>query len=134
MKYIYITIFFLLIFTSILWAESYSPGVYNEVIQQGEDFVRYVNIVDSTGNPVNITGRIYKAQFRANSNSSTTFANFSTSIISATGGRLSINLSKNVTKSIGGKTGYWDLLEQSTDGSIGYLWKGTLSVDSTITR
>src|SRR5574340_373632 len=131
-KLLSIVIFLLL--TISVWADSYIPDTYNEVAQQGEDFVRHLQIVDSNKNPIDITGRSYKAQFRPMPGSSVIFANFSTVITSATNGTFDIILHKEQTHTLGPKIGFWDLLEQMPDGLVGYRFKGQFSISPTTTR
>lgn len=86
------------------------------------------------GQPINLTGYSYAAQFRSAPTSGVLFANLSTVVTNATAGEMRLSLSRRQTAGLGGKTGVWDLRQTAPGGAVTYQMGGTVKVLPTVTQ
>jgi hypothetical protein len=116
-------------------AYAFDPGVYDMVIQAGEDYQLTLQLADSTGAAVNLSGNTYAAQFRsAPAPAGIVFATFSASSSAPLAGQVAVRLSKDQTVAHSGKTGVWDLRQTTGGGAVSYLISGKAVVRPTVTR
>lgn len=136
---------FLFLGYSKAWAET-TPAVVNLTVQQGGDYRQQLIFQQCLDNPlpynlslcknrtpVNLTGYSFRAQARQTYPSTAVYANMSTSVV-ALSGIVTLYIHKATTATLGGKTGYWDLLATLPDGSLQYLANGQIYFKSTVTR
>jgi hypothetical protein len=110
-----------------------SPANLPLTIRIGDTETVSVAIKDSTGAPVNITGRTYAAQIRTTTDAATALATFSCSIVSGAAGTLTATLSASTTAALTAGLGVWDL--QETNGTtVTTLLAGSVTIVQDVTR
>ena len=92
-----------------------------------------VAIKDSTGAPVNITGRTYAAQIRTTTDAATALATFSCSITNAAAGTLAATLSASTTAALTAGLAVWDLQETNST-TVTTLLSGSVTISQDVTR
>jgi len=111
------------------------PGIYDVVMQAGEDYRLSMTLQDSNGNNVDLTGYSYKAQFRKSpAPGGIVYATYSTVFTNMTSGGVEIRLSKAQTTSTSGLIGVWDLRETDPSGLVTYKAGGKVICRPTVTR
>lgn len=111
------------------------PATFNITIRMGDTETISVAIKDSAGAAVNITGRTYAAQIRANAEDTTILATFSCSVTSAVAGTLQATLSATDTRALTPGLGVWDLQETITSGGVvTTLLAGQVTIVQDVTR
>jgi hypothetical protein len=109
------------------------PTNYPLNIKIGDTETVTVTRQDSTGTPINITGRTYSAQVRAKASSSTPLATFSCAIVNAANGIFACTLSATTTAALVPANAVWDL--QEVNGSVvTTLLTGPAYIEKDITR
>ncbi len=73
--------------------------IANLTVDQGSSYVNTIDLQDSNGLPLNVTGQLFRAQFRK-SYQSTNLTDFICTVTSASGGNISIALTADVTRNI----------------------------------
>lgn len=73
--------------------------IANLTIDQGSSYVNTIDLQDSNGLPLDVTGQLFRAQFRK-SYQSTNLTDFICTVTSASGGHISITLTSDVTRNI----------------------------------
>jgi hypothetical protein len=102
-------------------------------IRIGDTETISVAIKDSTGAPVNITGRTYAAQIRTTTDAATALATFTCAIVSGAAGTLTATLSATTTAALTAGLGVWDL--QETNGTtVTTLLAGSVTISQDVTR
>jgi hypothetical protein len=110
-----------------------SPANLPLNIRIGDTETISVAIKDSTGAPVNITGRTYAAQIRTTTDAPTALATFSCSITNAAAGTLAATLSATTTAALTAGLAVWDL--QETNGTtVTTLLGGSVTIVQDVTR
>ena len=110
-----------------------SPANLPLNIRIGDTETISVAIQDSTGAPVNITGRTYAAQIRTTTDAATALATFSCSITNAAAGTLAATLSATTTAALTAGLAVWDL--QETNGTtVTTLLGGSVTIVQDVTR
>ena len=110
-----------------------SPANLPLNIRIGDTETISVAIKDSTGAPVNITGRTYAAQIRTTTDAATALATFSCSITNAAAGTLAATLSATTTAAFTAGLAVWDL--QETNGTtVTTLLGGSVTIVQDVTR
>jgi hypothetical protein len=110
-----------------------SPANLPLNIRIGDTETISVAIKDSTGAPVNITGRTYAAQIRTTTDAATALATFSCSITNAAAGTLAATLSATTTAALTAGLAVWDL--QETNGTtVTTLLGGSVTISQDVTR
>ena len=116
-------------------ALAFEPGIYDITMQAGEDYVLTMNVKDSLGSPVDLTGYSYAAQMRTKpAPVGSVLANYSTTIVTPSAGLIRVKLSKEQTLANSGKAGTWDLRQTDPQGQVTYLLTGKCTVKPTTTR
>ena len=110
-----------------------SPANLPLNIRIGDTETISVAIKDSTGAPVNISGRTYAAQIRTTTDAATALATFSCSITNAEAGTLAATLSATTTAALTAGLAVWDL--QETNGTtVTTLLGGSVTIVQDVTR
>jgi len=124
------------LFVSLLsTAYALDPAVYDAVMYANEDYRLNLTLKDSTGAAMNLTGYSYKAQFRQQpAPAGAVYATYSATVSNAATGAVTVKLSKSQTSALSGLTGFWDLQQTDSGGSISYLLSGRAVVKTTVTR
>lgn len=101
------------------------------------DTLTVTTTVKNGGTPVNITGRTYAAQIRAEPKSSTILATFTCSITNAAGGVVVATLPASVTAALSVTRAHWDLQETtpaSPENIVNTLVAGYANITQDVTR
>jgi len=123
-------------------------GVYNIIMQAGEDFRLPLTMNSCADNPlpvdpskcktlvpIKLNGYSYKAQFRqAPAPAGAVYATYSAVFVNLSAGRVDVRLSKAQTSGTSGKSGVWDLRETNPSGLSSYPTGGTATCKPTATR
>ena len=110
-----------------------SPAVYPLTVRIGDTETISLALQDSTGAPIDITGRTYAAQIRAFPSSSTIVAAFTCAIVNAAAGTVACTLSATTTTALTPQVGVFDL--QETNGTVvTTLVAGQVSIVQDVTR
>lgn len=72
--------------------------ISNLIADQGSAFNAIIDLVDSNGEPLNLTGQLFRGQFRKNYTSSTASGDFICEIMNASTGQIIISLPANITR------------------------------------
>jgi len=111
------------------------PAVYDISMQAGEDYRLQLQLKDSLGHGLNLTGYSFKAQFlQSPAPVGTVYATYSTVFSNMTSGVLHIKLSRFQTAANSGKSGVWDLRQTDSAGQVSYILRGKAAVQPTATR
>jgi hypothetical protein len=110
-----------------------APANLPLTIRIGDTETISVAIKDSTGAPVNITGRTYAAQIRTTTDAATALATFSCSIVSGAAGTLTATLSASTTAALTAGLGVWDLQETNST-TVTTLLSGSVTISQDVTR
>jgi hypothetical protein len=102
-------------------------------IRIGDTETISVAIKDSTGAPVNITGRTYAAQIRTTTDAATALATFTCAIVSGAAGTLTATLSATTTAALTAGLGVWDLQETNST-TVTTLLAGSVTISQDVTR
>jgi hypothetical protein len=105
----------------------------NLTIDQGSTFLAYVDITDSEGNPLDLTGYTVAGQIRK-TYSSLTAVNFSASVNSATNGTISLGLNDTITDSMKAGRYVYDVEILSASGSRTRVLEGQVEVTPGVTQ
>jgi|TARA_R110000851_G_scaffold87136_10_gene189769 uncharacterized lipoprotein NlpE involved in copper resistance len=105
----------------------------NIFIDQGTDFTITVDVADSVGEALNMTGYTAAGQIRKTYSSSTVAATFVTSIVNATGA-VTMTLTDTVTAALGHGRYVYDLNVTSSGGVTTRVVEGQAIVTPGVTR
>jgi len=105
----------------------------NLTIDQGSNFLAYVDITDSEGNALNLTGYTVAGQIRKTYSSSTA-VNFSAAVNSAVNGTISLTLSDTVTNGMKAGRYVYDVEILSNSGSRTRVLEGQVEVTPGVTQ
>lgn len=105
----------------------------NLTIDQGSNFLAYVDITDSEGNPLDLTGYSVAGQIRK-TYSSLTAINFSAAVNSAVNGTISLTLSDTVTNGMKAGRYVYDVEILSDSGSRTRVLEGQVEVTPGVTQ
>ena len=110
-------------------------ATYNLTLRMGDTETVTVTIQDENGSAVNISGRTYAAQVRANAEDTTILATFTCTIVNAAQGILTATLSSTATRALTPGLGVWDLQETNPTGPvITTLLAGQVTIIQDVTR
>ena len=104
----------------------------NITVDQGADFIYNVNLIDSGGNNVDLTGFTGKAQLRT----SYTSPNYTT-MYAATGntdGMVFLSMNSATTANLTSSRYVYDLELISTDNIVSRIMEGVITVNPNVTR
>lgn len=102
-------------------------------IRTGDTVTLSVAFQYSTGLPLDITGRTYRAQLRTVPEDSETLASFTCTVVSAIGGTLTVSLPASTTATLPTGPACWDL-EETYGTAVNTLLAGDVTVVSDVTR
>lgn len=111
-----------------------SPAFHHLTETRGDTWSLVVNITDeTTGSPVNITGRTYALQVRSSTESSTVKAAYTCTVTNAANGQVTCTCPSSTTKNVKIGEYVWDF-EQTISGSPSTIISGTLTCLGDVTR
>jgi hypothetical protein len=110
-----------------------NPANYPLTIRIGDTETVSVTLQDSTGTPVNITGRTYAAQVRATADAASPLATFTCTITNAAAGTFACTLSASTTRALSTGVAVWDL-EETNSGVVTTLLAGPVQIVQDVTR
>jgi hypothetical protein len=110
-----------------------SPAVYPLTVRVGDTETISVTLQDSTGAPINITGRTYAAQIRETVDSTSPLASFSCSVTNGTAGQFACTLSATTTAALAAGVGVFDLQETNAT-TVTTLIYGPVQIEKDVTR
>jgi hypothetical protein len=106
----------------------------NLTIDQGSTFSVEIDVTDSSGDPLNLTGYTVAGQIRKTYSSSTSI-NFTASVYSAIGGTVKIELSAVTTNAMKAGRYVYDVeITQTSSGDITRIVEGQLEVKPGVTK
>lgn len=103
----------------------------NIIVDQGTDFITSINVADTDGESVPLSGYTGAAQFRKHYNSSTSYA-FDVNVYA--NGEVSMGLSANVTSLIPAGRYVYDCELTSPQGVKSRLVEGIVTITPQVTR
>lgn len=107
--------------------------VSNLSIDQGSDFQSVIYVETAEGTVANISGYTARGQVRK-TYGSTTAVDFHTVINNATGGRVSISLTKDQTAAMKAGRYVYDVEIVSSDGEVSRIVEGQIEITPRVTR
>jgi len=107
--------------------------ISNITIDQGSTFIADVDVVDSDGNAVNLTGYTVAGQMRK-SYSSTTATDFTASVTNISGGTVRISLTATQTNTLKAGRYVYDVEITSSGGQVTRVIEGQVEVTPGVTR
>jgi len=107
--------------------------VSNLTVDQGADFSALVDITDSTGNILNLTGYTVAGQIRKNYDS-TSYTAFGATVSNATGGTITILLTDAQTRAMTPGRYVYDVEISSGGGEVTRVLEGQVEVTPEVTR
>ena len=111
-----------------------AAGTYDIVIDQGSDFSIQIAISED-GTAIPIATHTARAQLRPSPTSSTKTADFTCTVIDASGGKINMQLSNSVTAAIASGKYYYDLeLVNTSNSTVTSLLQGVARVTPEVTR
>jgi hypothetical protein len=105
----------------------------NLTVDQGSTFKATIDVTDSDGDALNLTGYTVAGQLRKNYNSSTA-TNFTSSVTNASDGTIQISLSATQTNSLKAGRYVYDVEITSSGGDVTRVIEGQLEVTPGVTR
>lgn len=110
------------------------PASQNLVITRGDTEVLVITINDSSNVPINVTGRTYRAQIRADKDNASIAASFACVVTNAAGGVVTCTLSAASSASLSAGTYYWDFEETTAGGVVTTIIAGSVKVLADVSR
>lgn len=110
-----------------------SPATYPLTLRAGDTETVSVTLQDSSGNPINITGRTYAAQVRATVDAASPLATFTCTITNAAAGQFACTLSATTTAALSTGVAVWDL-QEINGTTVTTLLAGPVKIDKDVTR
>lgn len=109
------------------------PANYPLNIRIGDTETVSVTLQDSSGDPINISGRVYSAQIRERAGDTSPLATFSCSIVDAANGKFACVLSSEITSDLDPANAVWDL-QEAYGSVITTLIAGSVVISRDVTR
>ena len=110
-------------------------ATYNLTLRMGDTESVTVTIQDENGSAVDISGRTYAAQVRANAEDTTILATFTCAIVNAAQGILTATLTSTETRALTPGLAVWDLQETNPVGPVvTTLLAGQVTIVQDVTR
>lgn len=110
-----------------------SPANLPIVVRVGDTESLTLNLQNSDGTPINVTGRTYAAQIRSTPDSTTVLASFTCAISNAAGGVVTATLPASTTAALTPGVAVFDL--QETNGTVvTTLLAGPVTITQDVTR
>jgi|TARA_B100000212_G_C27341495_1_gene519426 ribosomal protein L1 len=111
-----------------------AAGTYDIVIDQGSDYALQIQ-VSQDGTNSNLNTHTARAQLRPSPTSTTKTADFTCSIVSASEGKIKMELNNTTTASIAAGKYYYDLeLVNTSASTVTRLIQGVARVTAEVTR
>jgi len=107
--------------------------VTNLTVDQGADFSALIDITDSSGNVLNLTGYTVAGQLRKNYDS-TAYTQFGATVSNTIGGTITIILTDTQTRSITAGRYVYDVEITSSGGEVTRVLEGQVEVTPEVTR
>ena len=107
--------------------------VTNLTVDQGADFSALIDITDSSGNVLNLTGYTVAGQIRKNYDS-TGYNEFGATVSNATGGTITILLADATTRAMSAGRYVYDVEITSGGGEVTRVLEGQVEVTPEVTR
>jgi hypothetical protein len=108
-----------------------SPASIQLVIYRGDDFAFALDVQDTDGNPVDLTGATVTAEVRAQPGAIDVLTTFDTTI---DGSAITLRLSHTDTAALSTAGGVWDVQVTRADGVVVTLANGQVRVFADVTR
>lgn len=105
----------------------------NLIIDQGATFTTTVNLTDTNGDPIDLTGYTGAAQMRKSYTSSSAAATFTVATGGANGS-ITLSLSANATANISGGRYLYDVELTDASNTVSRVFEGIVTVNPNITR
>ncbi len=105
----------------------------NLTVDQGSNFLAYIDVTDSSGNALNLTGYTVAGQIRK-TYSSLTATNFVATVNDATGGTISLSLADSVTNTMKAGRYVYDVEILAASGSRTRVLEGQVEVTPGVTQ
>lgn len=105
----------------------------NIVVDQGSTFSTYLNLTDSSGNTINLTGVTASGQVRSWYTSSS-YVSFNISIPSPNTGNINIALSSNTTANMSPGRYVYDIDTVDASGNVTRVVEGILTITPAVTQ
>lgn len=109
------------------------PAQYPLTIRTGDTETVTVNLQDSAGSAVNITGRTYQAQIRDTAASTAVLATFTCTVVDGAAGVFACTLGTAVTGALAEQTAVWDC-QENNNGVVTTLLAGQVFIVQDVTR
>ena len=109
------------------------PAKQDIKIMRGDTEVFVINLEDTAGNPINLTGDTFASQIRYNKDDTTIAASFSAAITNAANGVVTLTLSSAASAALNDGVAYWDL-QRTSGGSVSTVIAGKCTVLADVTR
>jgi len=104
-------------------------------IRTGDDESVTVTFSDeTTGDPVNITGRTYRAQIRSTPGDSTILASWTCTVTNGAAGKLTLTLADTITATLSPGFAVWDLEETTGAGLVSTPLGGRVTIVKDVSR
>lgn len=110
-----------------------TPAEQDLVVTRGDTLTVNVTMTTNGSTPINITGRTYTSQVRANYDDPTASASFTCTITNAASGIIQLVMSSSSTALLEPFNYYWDLQENAS-GVISTVLAGAFVVLPDVTR
>lgn len=112
-----------------------STGNVPLTVRTGDDESVTITFSDkTTGDPVNITGRTYRAQIRRTPTDDVILASWTCNITNGAAGVLTLTMADTVTATLTAGNAVWDLEETTAGGLVSTPLGGIVTILSDVTR
>ena len=105
----------------------------NLTVDQGSNFLEYIDVTDSSGNPLNLAGYTVAGQIRKTYSSSTVAATFGTSLSAATG-QITLTLTDTVTGGMSSGRYVYDIIITDSSGDKTRILEGQATITPSVSR
>ena len=113
-------------------------AVYDITINQGENYDLTATLLDSVGNPINVSGYLLRGKVKYSYGSTGVLADLGPTVISATGGIINFNLNAIETASLPITVGVYDIERyvsgQSPEITVTRVLQGKVTVNPEATQ
>ena len=110
-----------------------AAGKHNILIEQGATYSKTLTIKDTSGDPVNLTGKTFASKLRRRPTDTNAAATFTFTVLNAAAGTVRWSMPATTTSGIVAEPHYYDL--EMTDGAtVTRLMEGTAFVPFEVTK
>jgi hypothetical protein len=110
-----------------------SAGYQDLFIEQGTTFSTQLTLNDAYGNPYNLTGFQLASSAKRSYYTANATITFTTTIVDANNGIISLSANSNTTANIGTNTLLYDVLIKDTSNNITRVLEGRVFIDPSVT-